>query len=121
MRKSIGGFFELEIPRGGEPYHAGAAALCSGRATWHVILRTCRPTRVLVPFYVCDAVLEPLDVTRTPYAFYPITGSFRPDPGQEPAAGELLLVVNYFGVMASMADAVADALPGRVVVDDTQA
>jgi hypothetical protein len=74
-----------------------------------------------VPFYVCNAVLEPLDVTRTPYSFYSITGSFRPDPSQEPAGGELLLVVNYFGVMASAVSAVDSAFPGRVVVDDTQA
>jgi hypothetical protein len=118
---AIGGFLPLELAPAAEPYHPDAVALTSGRACWHVILRTCRPARVLVPFYVCNAVLEPLDVTRTPYAFYSITGSFRPDPDQEPAAGELLLIVNYFGVMASAVSEVASALPGRVVVDDTQA
>ena len=56
----IGGFLPLEIAAGAEPYHAGAVALASGGACWHVILRTCRPRRVLLPFYVCDAVLEPL-------------------------------------------------------------
>ena len=118
---SIGGFLPLELAPAGEPYHAHAVALTSGRAAWHAILRTCRPSRVLLPFYVCDAVLQPLAVTRTPYAFYSITGSFRPDPDQAPAPGELLLVVNYFGVMAPAMDACVDGLPDRVVVDDTQA
>jgi hypothetical protein len=117
----IGGFLPLELASAAEPYHPDAAALTSGRASWHLILRTCRPARVLVPFYVCDAVLEPLAATRTPYVFYPIAGSFRPEPGQEPAPGELLLVVNYFGAMASAVAAIDRALPGRVVVDDTQA
>jgi hypothetical protein len=118
---SIGGFLPLELAPASEPYHADAARLASGRACWHAVLRTCRPARVLVPFYVCDAVLDPLIVTRTPYDFYSITGSFLPEPGEAPAAGELLLIVNYFGVMAAAVAALDAAHPDRVVVDDTQA
>jgi hypothetical protein len=118
---AIGGFLPLELAPAGEPYHASAVALTSGRACWHVILRSCRPSRVLVPFYVCDAVLQPLYATATPFAFYPITDGFEPDLEREPAAGELLLVVNYFGLLTATVDALVLAHPGRVVVDDTQA
>src|SRR5204862_400143 len=58
--KPIGGFLPLELPPPAAPYHVDAAALASGRACWHAILRSCRPSRVLVPFYICDAVLQPL-------------------------------------------------------------
>jgi hypothetical protein len=119
--KAIGGFLPLELGPPGEPYHAGAAALASGRACWHAILRSCRPARVLVPFYVCDAVLQPLDASATPFAFYPITDAFEPDLESGPAPGELLLVVNYFGLLASTVDALVAAHPARTVVDDTQA
>lgn len=118
---AIGGFLPLEITSGAEPYHADAVALASGRACWHVILRTCRPRRVLLPFYVCDAVLQPLAATGTPFEFYAITGSFRPASDRDPAPGELMLIVNYFGVLRSVADARAQGHQDRIVVDDTQA
>jgi len=118
---TIGGFLPLELARPGERYHAGAAALTSGRACWHLILRICRPTRVHLPFYVCDAVLQPLGATATPFAFYGIDGAFRPDLHGAVADGELMLIVNYFGILTATVDALARAHPDRVVVDDTQA
>jgi hypothetical protein len=120
---AIGGFLPLEIaaaPAAG-PYHAGAAALASGRACWHVVLRTCRPRRVLLPFYICDAVLLPLAATRTPFEFYPITDGFRPGVGREPVDGELMLVVNYFGVLTPFVESSGGRHRDRIVVDDTQA
>ena len=117
----IGGFLPLELAPGGERYHAQAAALTSGRACWHVVLRTCRPSRVHLPFYVCDAVLQPLRATATPFAFYRIDQLFRPDPDDEAAAGELMLVVNYFGILTDTVEALAGQRRDRLVVDDTQA
>jgi len=119
---AIGGFLPLEIAAaGGEGCHAGAVALASGRACWHVVLRTCRPSRVLLPFYICDAVLQPLTATRTPIEFYPLTEAFLPAGERQPAAGELMLIVNYFGVLSPVVEARSRADAGRVVVDDTQA
>jgi hypothetical protein len=119
--KAIGGFLPLELAPAGAPYHSGAVALTSGRACWHAILRCCRPSRVLVPFYVCDAVLQPLYATGTPFLFYPITDEFEPDLESGPAPGELLLVVNYFGLLTPVVDMYAGSHPGRAAVDDTQA
>jgi len=122
---AIGGFLPLEVPGptapGSAPYHAGGVALASGRACWHAVLRACRPRRALVPFYICDAVLQPLAATRTPFDFYAIDAAFRPAAGAAPASGELMLVVNYFGVQTPLVAAAAERSPARVVVDDTQA
>jgi len=120
---AIGGFLPLEIPvsAAAEPYHKGAAALASGRACWNVIVRACRPRRVLVPFYVCDAVLQPFAANGTPLEFYPISEAFRPAGDRLAEAGELMLLVNYFGVMTSFVTSSAGRHPDRIVVDDTQA
>jgi hypothetical protein len=118
---AIGGFLPLEIAPAGDLYHAAAAALTSGRACWHVILRTCRPSRVHLPFYICDAVLQPLRAAATPFAFYRLDDALQPDLDGDPAAGELLLVVNYFGIMTAIVDSYAETHADRVVVDDTQA
>ena len=120
---AIGGFLPLEIEttRAAEPYHATAAALSSGRGCWHLILRTCRPKHVSLPFYICDAVVQPLLATGTPFEFYTIDRAFRPVLEREPEAGELVLVVNYFGVLDSVVDGAVERHPERLVVDDTQA
>ena len=47
--------------------------------------------------------------TGTPFEFYAINDAFQPDGDCEAAAGELLLVVNYFGVLSPFVEARADA------------
>jgi len=121
---AIGGFLPLEVPPVlvAEPYHAGAVALASGRACWHVVLRVSRPRRVLIPFFVCDAVLQPLAATGTAFEFYAIDRSFRPAAAApEPNDGDLILIVNYFGVLTSFVDDRVRRQPSGVAVDDTQA
>ena len=119
----IGGFLPLEVgsPAGGDAYHDGAAALASGRACWHAILRSARPRRVLLPFYICDAVLAPLGATHTPFTFYALGETFRPSDDVVPRDDELMLIVNYFGAMDSFVGDAARRLGNRVVIDDTQA
>jgi hypothetical protein len=118
----IGGFFELEIGKGGGPYHGGAAAFCSGRACLRRILDLMRPTRAWAPFYICDAALEPFLATSVPVDLYAIDEALEPIlPRGAPGAGECLLYVNYFGLKTAAAAALVGAYPGRVIVDDTQA
>ena len=57
---TVGGFFELEIGKHGAPLHQAAATLTSGRACLREIVRRLRPSRVWVPFYTCDSVVEPI-------------------------------------------------------------
>jgi len=116
---AIGGFFELEPQRCRGVWHDGAPAMTSGRACWRAILEHVRPARVLVPFYVCDAALEPLRLLRIPFDFYALTESLLPDLQIWPDATSVLYV-NYFGLQNGKADAFAGALGGRAVVDDTQ-
>ncbi len=120
----IGGFLPLEAgagPRAGVP-HDGAAALTTGRACWHVILRTAKPRRVLLPFYICDAMLAPLAATGTPFEFYAIDDALRAAKTLRAGPDDLLVVVNYFGVMLAAVEARAAAADGaRVLIDDTQA
>lgn len=118
--KAIGGFLGLEQPAGKNAFHAGAVALASGRACWHAILQQVRPRRVLVPFYVCDAVLQPVAALGIPCEFYAIDEAWLPERVQ-PADGDLLLAVNYFGLLSAGMETLVNTYPGQVVVDDTQA
>jgi hypothetical protein len=118
---AVGGFFELETSCGsGHLWHPDSVALTSGRAGLRAILELARPARVLVPFYICDAALEPLRLLGIPFEFYSLTPTLDPvDEGWPADAG--VLYVNYFGMKAAGADRLAALLGSRVVVDDTQA
>jgi len=102
VNRPIGGFFELEISDGRRPFHTDAAALSSGRAALRCILQAVRPARVWMPFYICEAALQPCEAEDVPVEFYPIDEAFDPIlPAGAPAAGECLVYVNYFGLKSS--------------------
>ncbi len=86
--KSIGGFFESELPHGGARPHPGALGLSTGRACLMVMLENLRPRRVHVPFYTCDAALEPFARMGIETRSYGLEGNplpLRSCPRSEPA------------------------------------
>jgi len=121
---AIGGFFGLELPLAGEPYHlpAQSLALSSGRACLRRILECLRPSRVWVPFYICDVALASIAHSGASVEFYAVDTALDPVlPAGQPSAGDVVVYVNYFGLKASGASAFAASLGRRAVIDDTQA
>jgi len=117
--KGIGGFFELELPHGGARPHPRALALSTGRACLMVILRNLRPRRVHVPFYTCDATLEPfahLDIETHSYALEETLF-----PSELPALGtdDYMLWTDYFGICASHTQRLKELLGEHLLIDDT--
>jgi len=120
--KAIGGFFGLELPDAGEPYHGRALALSSGRACLRRILECLRPARVWAPFYVCDVVLPAIAHAGASVEFYAIDEDLEPLLPEGGLAGrDVVMYVNYFGMKNGAASALASALGRRAVIDDTQA
>lgn len=120
--RPIGGFLGLEATDAGHgPYHR-APSLSTGRSCFRFILETIRPRRVHLPFYVCDALLNPAQRAGVAIAFYGLDRNLVPESAGEPARGdELYVVVNYFGLLGGVMDEVARLAPGRTVIDDSQA
>jgi len=119
---AIGGFFPLELPGDGAPYHKHALALATGRACLRRILECVGPSRVWTPFYVCDAVLPAIRHTGASVEFYAIDAALDPVlPAGQPSEGDAVIYVNYFGIKKATASEVARAAAGRAIIDDTQA
>jgi hypothetical protein len=75
-----------------------------------------------VPYYICDAALQPFEAAGVDVEFYAIDDVFDPVlPPSAPGTDECLLYVNYFGLKTSTALSLIARHPARVVVDDTQA
>ncbi|MFM0549815.1 hypothetical protein P0D69_02430 [Paraburkholderia sediminicola] len=119
--RAIGGYFELELPPAGAALHDDALRFQSSRAAFLALLRAMRPTAVWMPWYICDAMIEPLRMTGTPVKRYRLDAELRVQ-SVDIAHGEWLVYVNYFGLCAQQVDDVLSRFPReRVVIDNAQA
>lgn len=115
----IGGFFELEIPKGNGSYHPNAIPLTNGRACLALILKNKNFNKVYVPFYCCDALFEPLDVLGIDYEFYHINDKFEINNDIDVKDNELLIYINYFGIKNDYCEHLINQYNDKVIIDNT--
>ena len=118
--EAIGGYFSLELPQR-EEYHKNAIRLNTGRNCLEYILRVRGCKKVYVPYYTCEAVMEPVIKLGIPYEFYHIDIHFEIRDCFKLKEGEALLYTNYFGLKQSYVEQLAEKMGSRLIVDNTQA
>lgn len=117
---AIGGYFSLELPRR-EEYHKDAIRLNTGRNCLEYILRARGYKKVYVPYYTCEAVMEPFNKLGIEYEFYHIDIHFEIRDRFTLKEGEALLYTNYFGLKQRYVEQLAEKIGARLIVDNTQA
>lgn len=117
--RPIGGFFELELLRGGNNYHAGAVGLSTGRACIGVFIEQVRPKKVFVPHYTCDATYHPFQRKGISLEFYEIGENLEPLSLPQLKSGEYFLYTNYFGVKEAYTQTLVQHFGARLLVDNT--
>ena len=120
--KSIGGFFSLELSHTtwGERY-PDAIKLNSGRSCLEYILRSRKYTKVHIPYYTCDAILQPIKELGLDYDFYHIDKQLHLADKVDVGDDEVLIFTDYFGLMDDYASEVAYEYSPNVILDNTQA
>lgn len=118
--EAIGGYFSLELPLR-EEYHKDAIRLNTGRNCLEYILRARGYKKVYVPYYTCEAVMEPINKLGIPYEYYHIDFHFEIRDRFTLKADEALLYTNYFGLKQRYVEQLAEKIGTRLIVDDTQA
>lgn len=118
--EAIGGYFSLELPRR-EEYHKHAIRLNTGRNCMEYILRVRRYKKVYVPYYTCEAVMEPINKLGIPYEFYHINIHFEISDRFTLKEGDALLYTNYYGLKQRYVEQLAERIGKRLIVDNTQA
>jgi hypothetical protein len=120
--RAIGGYFELDLGPGGHELYPQALALQSGRAALLALLQAGRPTRLWMPWYICDTVADAARMADVPVIRYGLDENFAVGDGVEPAAGDWLLYVNYFGLCDSHVEALSRRFdPRTVIIDNSHA
>jgi len=117
--KEIGGYFELQLPETGS-FYPNLMALNSGRSCLEYILITEGCSKLFLPWYICDVVLEPIHKLGIEVEYYLINEDFKIKKPIVLKKSELLLYVNYFGLMDDYIRALSDKYP-NLIIDNAQA
>lgn len=116
---AIGGYMELELQNRGA-YHKDLLALNTGRNALKYLLKAYAPSRIFIPHYVCEAVLQPIKELGIKYEFYSINEVLDPVGLEKIDSSELFLYVNYFGLKGATVRALSSRIK-NLVIDNTQA
>ncbi|MEJ7737938.1 MAG: hypothetical protein WKF97_10965 [Chitinophagaceae bacterium] len=118
--KEIGGYFELELKPGVEKFHLTSYRLKSGRSSLHFIFEHVKPSRVYLPYYTCDALLEPAIEYGVPYSFYAIDKNLEIHGLPDLKDNELIVYVNYFDIKRDYVSRLSNFYADKLIVDCTQ-
>lgn len=118
--EAIGGYFSLELPQH-EEYHQNAIRMNTGRNCLEYILRVRGYSKVYIPYYTCDVVLEPFKKLDIPYEFYHIDIHLEIRDRFTLKDDEALLYTNYYGLKQRYVEQLAAKVGTRLIIDNTQA
>lgn len=117
--KSRGGYFELELQTK-DSFHKGAIALNTGRNALEYILTANTYTKIYLPYYACEAILEPIVKLNIAYQFYYINHALEPEFNYEDLEDyEAFLYINYFGVKDPFIHTLTALVP-NLIIDNVQ-
>lgn len=123
--KALGGFIDLDAlhrPSSTAENLAVSPALhfAYGRNALLFALLQMKPKALHLPFYICDSVTIPPTQLGIPIKWYSIQSDFTPNLPQV-EKDEMLLLVNYFGLLSTQITAYADIYQNQLIIDNTQA
>lgn len=117
---AIGGYFEIELHKGAH-YHKDAIRLNTARNCFEYVLRARNYSKVYVPYYTCEVMLEPIQKLGISYEFYHINELLEPTSPLKLNANEALLYTNYFGLKQECVKRLALVYGKQLIVDNAQA
>lgn len=121
--RPIGGYFEWEFPPAKQQVlHENALYLNSGRHALEYILRGLPHIKnIWIPYFTCDAVLQPLQRLGISWKFYHIDKNLEIANKLEIKNDEIILYTNYYGIKDEYCKNIAAIYGDRVIIDNAQA
>ena len=116
---AIGGYFSLEL-NNREEYHSYAINLNTGRNALEYILRVRNYSKVYIPYFTCEVLLEPFRKLNIEYEFYNVNKHLEPVFDYDLLAkNEGFLCTNYFGLKDKFILEISGRI-SNVIVDNAQ-
>jgi hypothetical protein len=119
---AIGGYFEIEnSTTHNKPYHQSEYLFDCGRSALDSILNTAKPAKIYVPYYCCNALLQPIEKLKIPYSFYAINENFEIDENILLHKNEFIIYINFFGIKDSYSNKLIKLYGNKLILDNTMA
>lgn len=119
IQKPIGGYFPLQIDAGNE-YYPDLIKLNTSRNALEYILQVKKYTKIYIPYFTCDVMLEPIHRLNIPYHFYRINEQLEPIFDFQIGATEGFLYNNYFGLKQAAVTKLSKTI-NNLIIDNSQA
>ncbi|WP_164122281.1 MULTISPECIES: hypothetical protein [Sphingobacterium] len=119
LEKTIGGFFQLQLSDG-EEYYPSLIKLNTTRNALEYILKVKNYTKIYIPYFTCDTILEPMLKLAVPYEFYTLDQQLDPIINFEIGNGECFLYTNYFGLKQNTVEKLSKNIE-NLIIDNSQA
>lgn len=121
--KSIGGYLELELKRESKSIHNKAKlALKSGRDCIKILIKNKSLRKIYIPYYACEAVIEPLKTLNVDYSFYELDENLEiKENNIEIDKNHSLIYINYFGIKDTYIQKLEQIYRNNLWIDHTHA
>ena len=117
--KSIGGYFELESRSFGA-YYSDGIALNTARNAFEYLLKVRKYSKVYLPYFTCEVMLEPLKKLEIDFQFYEIDKNLEPVFDYTAImVQEGFLYTNYFGLKDRFINKLATNI-SNLIIDNAQ-
>ena len=117
--KTIGGYMELQIPKGFS-YYPSLIALNTGRNALEYIIRIKKYKTIYLPYFTCEVLLEPLHKLNIDYRYYKLDEDLDPIIDFELDDHSCFLYTNYFGIKTNTVKRLSTSIK-NLVIDNAQA
>ncbi len=117
--KSIGGYLGMEFREGAE-YHDQLLKLNTGRNAFEYILRAKNYKLAYLPYYACDALMEPIRRLGIKHVFYSVDEFLDPVIDFKVNSDECFLYINYYGVKDETVERLVTQVD-NLIIDNSQA
>lgn len=114
----IGGFFEFGLSRLNQFPYPMATQYNSARSAFYDLLKNTIIEKIWMPRFICDSMIEPLNLLKVEICFYDINSDFSPVLPEILMPNEYLLYVNYFGLCTSVQTKILQKYSGKQIIFD---
>lgn len=120
--KEIGGYLELELKDRGDFLHSDGICLNSGRnALEHILISCSGISKIWIPYFTCEVILEPIRKLNISYSFYSINERLEIERLLRLGESEYLLYTNYYGIKDQYICYLSKLYGQKLIVDNAQA
>jgi hypothetical protein len=116
--REIGGYFQIELPAKKELY-GDAIKLNSARNCLKYIILAQKPTKLYMPYYMQEGMMEESIRDMIEFEFYNINERFELDRALDVKAGEKILYNNYFASKDRYIEELAEKYGNALIIDNT--